>query len=68
MRQVQEKTFMSEWNETEIKIQSWLTSAENEAEPFDCACQNISDLEDQVTEHQVSDVTSQQIDFKRTLI
>ena len=53
LRQVQEKEFMAEWNETENKIESWLASAESEAEPFDHACDNITGLESQVSEHQV---------------
>ncbi|XP_065057845.1 utrophin-like isoform X2 [Rhopilema esculentum] len=52
LRQVQEKEFMAEWNETENKIESWLTSAESEAEPFDHACDDITSLESQVSEHQ----------------
>ena len=45
---------MAEWNETHIKIDDWLTNAENEATLFDTAHENIVGVEDQVTEHEVS--------------
>ena len=45
---------MLEWHETYIKINDWLTNAEDEAAMFDQARETIFDVEDQVAEHEVS--------------
>ena len=53
MRQGEEKEFMVEWDETHIKIEDWLSNAEKEAALFDQPRDNISEVEEQVVEHEV---------------
>ncbi len=59
IKQSEEKEYMAEWRETHIKIDDWLTSAENEAVPFDKAHEYIIDVEAQVAEHEVISVWKQ---------
>ena len=56
MRQVEEKEIMTEWNETQIKIEDWLSNAESEAALFDTSRDNISEVEEQVAEHEVNSI------------
>lgn len=53
MRQVEEKGFMTEWDETRPKIEDWLSNAESEAAMFDKAHDTIVEVEEQVAEHEV---------------
>ena len=53
-RQVEEKEFMTEWDETRIKIEDWLSNAESKAALFDKPRDNIIDVEEQVAEHEVN--------------
>ena len=53
MRQVEEKEFMTEWSETRIKIEDWLSNADGQAGVFEVPRDNIIEVEEQVAEHEV---------------
>ena len=53
MRQVEEQEFMTEWSETRIKIEDWLSNADSQAAVFEVSGSNIIEVEEQVAEHEV---------------
>jgi len=52
MRQVEEQEFMTEWSETRIKIEDWLSNADSQAAVFEVSRSNIIEVEEQVAEHE----------------